>query len=298
MDESGRPTDARSLSVPGADLHTHSTASDGTHTPADLIRLAAAAGLDTIALTDHDTVDGVSEARRAGEALGVRVIAGCEFSVLAPWGEMHLLGYFLPVKAGELAEFLVGQRTARTHRMHEIVRRLRASGAPVTLDAVRAEAGGDALGRPHAARALIRAGHVADISEAFDRLLGRGRPAFVPKRLPGLEEVTDLVRRAGGVSSAAHLKGRATRAALERLRAAGIDAVEVRHPVHDDDLAARLEVLVPELGLLRSGGTDWHGEEEAVEGGRAPLGAITIPAAWVYELEALHLEREGPGEGT
>jgi len=284
--------------VAGADFHTHSTASDGTHTPEDLLRLAAAAGLDTIALTDHDTLDGVTDARRAGDAVGVQVVAGCEFSVLAPWGEMHLLGYFLPSGAGELAEFLTGQRAARAHRMGEIVRRLRASGASLTLDAVRSEAGGDALGRPHAARALIRAGHVASIGEAFERFLGRGRPAFVPKRLPDLAHVTALVRRAGGVSSAAHLKRRATRAVLERLREAGVDAVEVRHPAHDADLAARLEALAPELGMLRSGGTDWHGVDEAAEGGRAPLGAITIPAAWVHALEELHRQREASGEGT
>lgn len=278
--------------MPGADLHTHSTASDGTHTPADLVRLAAAAGLDTIALTDHDTIDGVAEARRAGAALGVRVIAGCEFSVQAPWGEMHLLAYFLPLGAGELAEFLAGQRDARAERMREIVRRLRASGAPVTIDMVLAEAGGDALGRPHAARALIRAGRVGDVGEAFDRFLGRGRPAYVPKRLPHLDDVTALVRRMAGVTSAAHLKGRGTRAALVRLRDAGVDAVEVRHPAHDEDLAARLETLAPEIGMLRSGGTDWHGEEEAAEDGRAPLGAITVPQAWVDALEALHRERE------
>ena len=283
--------------MPGADLHTHSTASDGTHPPAEGVRLAAAAGLDTIALTDHDTLEGLPDAVRAGRDVGLRVIAGCEFSVAAPWGEMHLLGYFLPVTDAELAPFLVGQRDARAERMREIVRRLRASGAPVTLEQVVAEAGGEALGRPHAARALTRSGHVAGIGEAFDRFLGRGRPAFVGKRLPPLEEVTALVRRVGGVTSAAHLKGRATRAALERLREAGVDAIEVRHPAHGDDLAAKLESLVPELGMLRSGGTDWHGEEEAGEAGRAPLGAITIPPAWGEALETLHCERR-PAEGA
>lgn len=283
--------------MPGADLHTHSTASDGTHEPADVVRLAAAAGLETIALTDHDTLDGVPEAQRAGAAAGVRVISGCEFSVAAPWGEMHLLGFFLPLADDELAPFLAGQREARAERMREIVRRLRASGASLTMDQVIAEAIGEALGRPHAARALIRSGHVRDVTEAFDRFLGRGRPAFVPKRLPPLEAVTALVRRVGGVSSAAHLKGRATRAALERLREAGVDAIEVRHPSHDDGLADRLETLVPELGMLRSGGTDWHGEDEAAEDGRAPLGAITVPDSWVDALEGLHRQRRSV-EGT
>lgn len=283
--------------VPGADLHTHSTASDGTHPPADVVRLAGAAGLDTIALTDHDTVDGAPEARDAGMAFGVRVITGCEFSVAAPWGEMHLLGYFLPADDAELTTFLEGQREARIERMREIVRRLRASGAAVSLEQVVAQSAGKALGRPHAARALVHGAHVAGINEAFDRYLGRGRPAFVAKRLPPLEHVTALVRRVGGVTSAAHLRGRATRGALDRLREAGVDAIEVRHPAHGDELAARLEALVPERGLLRSGGTDWHGEEEAAESGRAPLGAITVPATWVAELERLHQERR-PAEGA
>jgi predicted metal-dependent phosphoesterase TrpH len=278
-------------SVAGADLHTHSTASDGTHAPADVVRLAAAAGLDTIALTDHDTVDGVAAAARQGPTAGVRVIAGAEFSVAAPWGEMHLLGYFLPVANGRLAEFLAGQREARTERMREIVRRLQKSGIGLSLEAVQEEAAGDALGRPHAARALVRGKHVASIAAAFDRYLGRGRPAFVPKALPDLATVAALVREVGGVTSAAHLKGRGTRPALERLRDLGVDAVEVRHPAHDAERAERLNRLATALGLLRSGGTDWHGEDEADEAGRAHLGAITVPLAWVTAIEMLHRRR-------
>jgi predicted metal-dependent phosphoesterase TrpH len=277
--------------VPGADLHTHSTASDGTHEPADVVRRAAAAGLDTIALTDHDTLDGVAAAVREGAACGVRVIAGAEFSVAAPWGEMHLLGYFLPETDGRLARFLSGQRDARAARMEEIVRRLQRHGVALTLEAVRQEAGGDALGRPHAARALVRGRHVASIAAAFDRYLGGGRPAFVPKALPDVAVVTALVREVGGVSSAAHLKSRGTRPALERLRDVGVDAVEVRHPAHDPERADRLDRLAGELGLLRTGGTDWHGEDESEEAGRAPLGAITVPPAWVEAIETRHRER-------
>jgi predicted metal-dependent phosphoesterase TrpH len=264
--------------------------------PADVVRLAAAAGLDTVALTDHDTVDGVAEAARAGTAAGVRVIAGAEFSVAAPWGEMHLLGYFLPVTEGPLAGFLAGQREARADRMREIVRRLRAAGVDLSLEAVQGEAGGDALGRPHAARALVRGRHVASIAAAFDHYLGRGRPAFVPKALPGLATVTALVREVGGVTSAAHLKGRGTRPALERLRQLGVDAVEVRHPAHHPEHVERLDRLAVALGLLRSGGTDWHGEDEAEDEGRAHLGAITVPPDWVSALEALHRRRTGREE--
>ena len=275
----------------GADLHTHSTASDGTYAPADVVRLAAEAGLHTIALTDHDTLHGVAAAERQGAVAGVRVISGAEFSVGAPWGEMHLLGYFLPEANPRLAAFLAGQREARAERMREVVRRLQKVGVALSLEAVHREAGGDALGRPHAARALVRGKHVEGIGAAFDRYLGRGRPAFVPKQLPGLEAVTALVSEVGGVTSAAHLKGRGTRPVLERLRASGVDAVEVRHPAHDVERAASLDRLAVDLGLLRSGGTDWHGEDEADEGGRAHLGAITVPTEWVAALETLHRRR-------
>lgn len=275
----------------GADLHIHSTASDGTHAPADVVRLAAAAGLDTIALTDHDTLDGVVAAGRQGAMDGVRVIPGAEFSVAAPWGEMHLLGYFLPAADPRLARFLVGQREARAERMREVVRRLQKIGVALSLEAVQREAEGDALGRPHAARALVRGKHVAGVAAAFDRYLGRGRPAFVPKTLPGMEAVATLVRDVGGVTSAAHLKGRGTRPALERLRECGVDGIEVRHPAHDAERTAHLDRLATELGMLRSGGTDWHGEDEAGESGRAHLGAITVPSEWLTALEMLHQRR-------
>lgn len=259
--------------------------------PEDVVRLAAEAGMEAIALTDHDTIAGVAAAQAEGVRRGVRVISGCEFSVRVAWGEMHLLGYFLPATDLRLGDFLAGQREARAERMREIVRRLQRVGVPLSVEAVTAEAGGDALGRPHAARALVRGKHVADVTAAFDRYLGRGRPAFVPKVLPNLPDVTALVRRTGGVSSAAHLKGRGTRPALERLRAAGVDGIEVRHPAHDAEQAARLERLAAELDMLPTGGTDWHGEEEAGEAGRAPLGSITVPPAWVAAVDALHRRR-------
>ena len=280
----------------GADLHTHSTASDGTHPPADVVRCAVAAGLDTIALTDHDTIAGVAEARTRGAGDGLRVIAGAEFSVAAHWGEMHLLGYFLPLEDSRLAGFLAGQREARAERMREIVRRLQGAGVRLTIDAVVRESGGDALGRPHAARALVRAAQVEGMNQAFDRYLGRGRPAFVPKVLPKLVDVTALVREVGGVTSAAHLGRRGTRPTLGRLRDAGVDAVEVRHPVHDAEQTDRMDHLAVDLGMLRTGGTDWHGEEEA-ETGRAHLGTITAPPEWVAAVEALH-QRRTAGEGA
>ncbi len=250
-----------------------------------MVRRAHAAGLAAVALTDHDTIAGLPEALVEGARVGVRVVTGCEFSVAAPWGEMHLLGYFLPAGAPELEAFLAECRADRERRARGMLARLRALGAPVDEAAVLEAAPGGAIGRPHVARALREAGHVATLDEAFDRFLGRGRPAFVEKALPPFAQVAALVHRLGGVVSAAHLKERGTRAMLVRLRQEGLDAVETRHPSHDPELRARLTDLALQLGLARSGGSDWHGEAE--DGWtHGALGSQQVPAAWLDALEA------------
>ncbi len=245
---------------------------------------AAAAGLGAIALTDHDTLGGVPAALEAGERLGVRVIAGCEFSVAASWGELHVLGYFLPVGWAPLEEFLSRCRLDRERRGAEMVAKLQALGYAVTIEDVHAEAQGGAVGRPHVARALVRRGVVRGIQEAFDRFLGWGRPCFVEKQLPMFVDVSTLVHSAGGVLSAAHLKERGTRGTLAALQAAGLDAVEIRHPTHDAELRARLTDHARTLGLLRSGGSDWHGDAADLTPG-ARLGGQDVPAEWLDLLE-------------
>jgi predicted metal-dependent phosphoesterase TrpH len=278
------------------DLHVHSTASDGACAPAEVVRRAAAAGLAVIALTDHDTLAGVAEAADAGRTLDVRVIAGCEFSVRARWGEMHLLGYFLPEAGEGVEQFLRDQRDMRHTRAERMVGKLEGLGVPVTLDEVLDQAGGGAVGRPHVARALVGRGHVPDVPAAFQRYIGWRRPAFVPKDLPQVEDVTGLVAAVGGITSAAHLGERATRGNLDYLRALGVDAVEVWHPIHDDEMAARIDRLADETGLLRSGGTDWHGDASA-EPSRAPLGSIRVPEPWLEGLERLHTKRRAVEAG-
>ncbi len=264
----------------------HSTASDGSLPPEQVVARAAAAGLAAVALTDHDTVAGLPAALAAGARLGIRVVSGCEFSVLAPWGEMHVLGYFLPAGAPELDEFLGRCRADRNRRGMEMVRLLQQLGLAIDEAAVLAESAGGALGRPHVARALRKAGVVRTLDEAFDKYLGRGRPAFVDKALPTFSSVATLVHRLGGVVSAAHLKDRGNRATLVRLRADGLDAVETRHPSHDADTRARLTDLVLGLGLARSGGSDWHGEAE--DGwNHGALGSQEVPLEWLDQLEAL-----------
>jgi len=252
--------------------------------------LAIRAGLAAIALTDHDTLSGMAAARDAAQGTDVRVIAGCEFSVRASWGELHLLAYFLPLDDRELEGFLAQQRRGRAERMDRIVQRLQASGVSVTLADIKQLADGAALGRPHAARAIVRQGAAADANDAFDRYLGRGRPAFVAKALPPVGDVTDLIRRCGGVSSAAHLKDRAGRSALARLRDVGVDGVEVLHPAHDEATRVRIERLVRELDMLPTGGSDWHGGG-AGGLGRAGLGEIQVPHEWLEAIEDVHNQR-------
>jgi predicted metal-dependent phosphoesterase TrpH len=277
------------------DLHVHSTASDGAVAPAAVVRQAADVGLSAIALTDHDTIAGLPEAVAAGRELGVRVVTGCEFSVAAQWGEMHLLGYFLPVDAPALDTFLADQREKRRSRAVAIVTRLNRAGVAISVDDVLQQANGGAIGRPHVARALMAHGVVPNISAAFLKYLGRGRPAFVPKQLPSVVEVAQLVRRVGGITSAAHLKGRAVRSVLQRLQAHGVDGVEALHPAHDALTAGSIVKLAGELGLLVTGGSDWHGDADPAD--RPALGSLDVPAAWLDRLEQVWRARGGVNAG-
>ncbi len=272
------------------DLHVHSTASDGENTPAEVIRQAAAVRLSSIALTDHDTVGGIPEALAAGAEHGVRVITGCEFSVEVQWGEMHLLAYFLPYDNPDLAQFLEGEREKRVDRAHAMVERLNRAKVATDPNAVLAEAAGGTVGRPHVARVLVRDGVVRTVDEAFYRFLGSGKPGYVPKDLPSVGEVTALVRGLGGVTSAAHLRSRASRVALEQLRNAGVDAVEVIHPVHDRATVDRIRGLAGAVGLLPTGGSDWHGGS-ALGSDRLALGSLRVPEKWLSGIELLHRER-------
>ena len=268
------------------DLHVHSTASDGSLTPERVVERARAAGLAGIALTDHDTLAGVPAAMAAGERVGLRVVGGCEFSSAAPWGEMHVLGYFLPSHSAELESFLERSRADRVRRAREMVTRLQGLGVALEFDDVLLQAKGGAVGRPHVARAIVQQGGAGGIHEAFDRYIGRGRPAYVDKVLPRFREITELVHGVRGIVSVAHLKERGTRSFLERLKHEGLDAVETRHPSHDPELRARLSEIALRLGLERTGGSDWHGDPEPGESHGA-IGSQEVPIEWIERLEAL-----------
>lgn len=265
------------------DLHCHSTASDGMLPPREVVAHAAQIGLTAMALTDHDTTAGLTEARDAGSRLGVEIVGGCEFSVAASWGEMHLLGYFIEPGDAAIENFLAAARDDRSRRAREMVTRLMGLGVRISSDDVLRESGGAAIGRPHVARALLTLGHVETVQQAFDRYIGRGRAAFVEKNLPTLADVANLVHARGGVVSAAHLKSFGTVANLTLLKEQGLDAVETRHPSHSGDHLANITEAAASLGLGRTGGSDWHGEVAAA-GTHAALGSQQVPDEWLPEL--------------
>lgn len=258
------------------DLHAHTTESDGAVSPQDLVAAARRAGLLAIAITDHDTIAGNDTAFAAGTAIGMRVVRGCELSAFDGDMELHLLALHIS-DAGAIRPSLEQFQRERVDRGGAIVERLARVGAPISIDDVMAEAAGAALGRPHIARVLIRAGHAADHREAFDRFLGAGRPAYVAKPRLEVADAIGLAHSAGALAVWAHPGREGTRERLVRLEAHGLDGVEVRHPGHTPSDVVRLARLATELDLVPSGGSDWHG---ATEGYRT-LGNMHVPEAWL-----------------
>jgi 3',5'-nucleoside bisphosphate phosphatase len=272
------------------DLHTHSTASDGSRPAREVVRAAHDLGLTAIALTDHDTVAGLTDAGDEGLSLGVRVVAGVELSAVEGDVETHLLGLHL-ADVHRLDSRLDELRTMRLSRAERIVTRLNELGVKVSIEDVLSQAAGGAVGRPHIARALVNDGWATDFRDAFDRYLGNGRAAYVPKdRLP-IEDAIAMIHDAGGVAVLAHPGASGTRARIEALVAHGLDGVEVRHPSHSHEDVVRLQALVDHFRLVPSGGSDWHGVSE---GGRA-LGGMRIPFAWLERQDAFVRQRAANG---
>ena len=259
------------------DLHTHSTASDGSFTPAEVVRLAAARGLRAIALTDHDTIDGVAAAVAAGQALSVEVIPGVEISALFPGGSMHVLGYFVDYHNGRLDERLAVLKKARADRNPQIIAKLNALGVKITMAQVEQISGGGQVGRPHIARALLEHGYVRDIQEGFDRYLGNGAPAHVHKfRFPQKEAIA-MIRQAQGIPVLAHPftlglgSAYALRNQLQDLKKLGLAGIEVYYSEHTPEQEALYLKLARELDMLITGGSDFHGANKPeVDLGRCP----------------------------
>lgn len=266
---------------PFVDLHSHSTASDGSRSPTDVVTAAKAAGLSAIALTDHDTMAGIAEAIVAGQAAAVRVVPGVELSATDDDREVHLLGLHIH-RANALDDALRTFRDRRHARAEQIVAKLNELGVSITFDDVLARAGDAAIGRPHLARVLIAGGWARDSREAFDRYLGAGRPAYVPKHRLSVGDAIALVHAGGGLAILAHPGGDGRRDTVERYVALGLDGLEVRHPGHSAEDINRLGALASFFKLVQSGGSDWHGASE----GPRVLGVMRVPMAWLDAQDA------------
>jgi predicted metal-dependent phosphoesterase TrpH len=263
------------------DLHTHSTASDGILPPERVVEAAARCGLGAIALTDHDTIDGVLAAKEAGERLGIRVIAAVELSAFLDDHEVHLLALHLS-RLERLEERLTELRALRYSRGQRIVEKLNGLGIPITFDEVLQQSAGGAVGRPHIARALMARGVVHDFRDAFARYLGGSGAAFVPKDKLSLVDAIGIAHEAGALAIWAHPGDAGRRERLEPLIAAGLDGVEIRHPGHSRDDIKRLQALCEFFDLVPSGGSDWHGGDE----GPRRLGAMNVPVDWLEQQDA------------
>jgi predicted metal-dependent phosphoesterase TrpH len=257
-----------------ADLHTHTTASDGALTPEALVAHAISRGLDVLAVTDHDSVAGVSNAIEAAEGSRVLIIPGVELSAVHDGRDVHVLGYFIDYEDPHLLAHLEDLRLARLHRAESIVEALQQAGYDLRIDDVLALAGGGSVGRSHVARALVNGGHVESIPDAFADLLGRGKPFYVTKDVRSPVEVLDVIRSAGGLSVLAHPGVTRVDDLLPELIEAGLSGIEAYHAEHSDEDRVRYARMAEEHGLLVTGGSDYHG----IGSPSADLGDVDLPA--------------------
>ena len=278
------------------DLHVHSDRSDGRAPPADVIKAAKEKGLEVVALTDHDTIAGLGEAMIAAASLDVAFVPGIEFSCYDETGSTHLLGYFIDPSHPPLVEYLREAREKRVSRAAAIVERLNRLGIGLKLEAVVAQASPDGLiARPHVARALVDGGWVNSYVEAFNRFLAAGQPAYLPTwRLPPAEGIR-RIHEAGGLAVLAHGGKTHSDATVGQLADDGLDGLEILHPEHGVVEISRLRRVAAELGLLETGGSDWHGPHD---GRRGQLASQPVPYEWYLRLkEAAEAARSGRNDG-
>lgn len=244
-----------------ADFHLHSTASDGVHSPTWVMEDAAARGVRVLSLTDHDTTAGLAEARAAAERLGLRFVPGLELSTDHGSADVHLLGFGIDETDRALQDFLAWLRDGRIGRTHRMVQILAEMGAPIAVERVFAIAGEATVGRPHVARALMEAGHVANVQEAFDRFIGNGQPADVPREKLSPREAIAHIHRAGGQAFVAHaiFIGEDYPAVVEQFAEWGLDGIETYYKHYTAEQIEDHRALGVRLGLALSGGSDYHG---------------------------------------
>lgn len=266
------------------DLHTHSTASDGKLRPSEVVRLATQSGVRVMALTDHDTTDGVVEAQQAGCEMGVEVIAGVEINSEGDHGDAHILGYFVDPAEPRLQEQLEAIRDARVGRARGMLKKLAALGMPLEWEAVLAMAGDAAsIARPHIARAMIEAGYVATTQEAFDQYISNEAPAYVNRLRMTMSEAVGFIHGAGGVAVMAHPAESRLVHLISQLVEAGLDGIEVYYPRHTPEQQSELLALAQRYNLVTTGGSDFHTLNDP---GHGQIGCVEVPPGTVEKLKA------------
>src|SRR5688572_10169633 len=278
----------------------HTTASDGRLTPVALVDRAAAAGLKTISVTDHDTIAAFVEVKVAAEQKGIRVIPGIEITAIDHGRDVHMLGYFFDPGSAPLAALLMSQRALRVMRVREIANTLAQLNMPIDVESVLLAAAarpGSSIGRPQIAREMVRAGHVLTVQEAFDKWLATGRPGYVPRTGPIPAEVLETIHHAGGLASLAHPGVTKRDELIAPLVHCGLDAIEVYHSDHTPDDVVVYRALAIRLNVLITGGSDFHGDDGKPERAhRAIFGAVTLPEADLAALEKRVRLRRGYDE--
>ncbi len=271
------------------DLHTHSLNSDGTMTPSEVVAAAKAADLAAIALSDHDTVAGVKEAMAAGEALGVEVVPAIELSARSET-ETHILGYFIDPDSPALLEKTEYIKKVRILRQENVCRNLQALGFDVTMEEIREIAGSDVLCRAHFAKIMVKKGYAASVKDAFDRYLSVGKPAYSDTQALTDVEAVRLIKDAGGLAFVAHLhqtkrSPESLEAFLRRLKEVGLDGVEGYYTEYTPEMGREYRALAEKLGLLLSGGSDFHADNKPhIAIGRG-LGDLRVPYSLLTEMK-------------
>ena len=261
------------------DLHAHTTYSDGALTPAALVQHARDRNLAAVAITDHDSVQGIPEAFEAAGAT-LEVVPGIEISTALNGVDLHILGYYVDVQDEDLRQRLTHFRQERLDRALAIIARLRTLGVPVDADEVMASAGPGVVGRPHIASALVRGGHVESVDAAFRRYLGPRGEAFVARPAFRPEDAIELINRAGGLSVLAHPGAGLAVTLIEQLASEGLRGIEVWHPQHGVTTVRHYHALATKLGLLETGGSDFHGVGRSLD-----LGDIAVPWSALVALK-------------
>ena len=263
------------------DLHMHSTRSDGSFSPTQVVKRAAELGLSAISLTDHDSVNGVVEAQNVGDEVGVEVIAGTELSAQAAGADVHILGYFVDPADPDLQACLQKFQSARLERAEKMVAKLNRMGAKIKMEQVLAKANNGAIGRPHVADVLVEEGFVFSNDQAFHKYLGYGKPAYQPKFTLTPREAVDVIHAAGGLASLAHPILYKRDAMIPELIKQGLDGLEVMHIKQDRAAVRRYSELAEKHGLVTTGGSDCHGDGR----GQAVMGKVKVPREFLTLMQ-------------